>query len=93
MKLSDVIFIDQFPSLDLHGFDRDYARIKINEFIQDNYVMRNEFVVIVHGVGSGIIKKETLETLKRNKMVEEYQLFKGNIGCTIVKIKKKVKNR
>lgn len=67
MKLSDVIFIDQFPSLDLHGFDRDYARIKINEFIQDNYVMRNEFVVIVHGVGSGIIKKETLETLKEIK--------------------------
>ena len=92
MKLSDVIFIDQFPSLDLHGYDRDYARIKINEFIEDNYIMRNEFVVIVHGVGSGVLKQETLETLKRNKKVEEYQLFKGNIGCTIAKIKKKEKN-
>ena len=89
MKLSEIIFIDQFPSLDLHGFDRDYARIKINEFIQDNFVMKNEFIVIVHGVGSGILKKETLDTLKKNKKVEEYQLFKGNIGCTIAKIKKK----
>ena len=60
MKLSEIIFIDQFPSLDLHGFDRDYARIKINEFIQDNFVMKNEFIVIVHGVGSGILKQETL---------------------------------
>ena len=89
MKLSEIIFIDQFPSLDLHGFDRDYARIKINEFIQDNFVIKNEFTVIVHGVGSGILKQETLDTLKKNKKVEEYQLFKGNIGCTIAKIKKK----
>ena len=89
MKLSEIIFIDQCPSLDLHGFDRDYARIKINEFIQDNFVMKNEFIVIVHGVGSGILKQETLDTLKKNKKVEEYQLFKGNIGCTIAKIKKK----
>ena len=89
MKLSEIIFIDQFRSLDIHGFDRDYARIKINEFIQDNFVMKNEFIVIVHGVGSGILKQETLDTLKKNKKVEEYQLFKGNIGCTIAKIKKK----
>ena len=89
MKLSEIIFFFFFPSLDLHGFDRDYARIKINEFIQDNFVMKNEFIVIVHGVGSGILKQETLDTLKKNKKVEEYQLFKGNIGCTIAKIKKK----
>ncbi len=93
MKLSDIIFIDQFPSIDLHGYDRDYARIKINEFIEDNYIMNREFIVIVHGVGSGVLKQETLETLKRNKKVEEYQLFRGNIGCTIVKIKKKEKNK
>ena len=89
MKLSEIIFIDQFPSLDLHGFDSDFARMKINEFIHDNFVMKNVFIVIVHGVGSGILKQETLDTLKKNKKVEEYQLFKGNIGCTIAKIKKK----
>lgn len=92
MKLSDIIFIDQFPSLDLHGYDRDYARIKINEFVQDNYIMKNEFIVIIHGVGSGALRQETLETLKRNKKVIECQVFKGNIGCTIAKIEKKEKN-
>ncbi len=89
MKLSDILFIDQFPTLDLHGYDRDYARIKINEFIQDHYLMKDEFVTILHGVGTGALRKETSETLKRNPLVLEYQLFKGNIGCTIVKIKEK----
>ncbi len=89
MKLSDVIFIDSFPTLDLHGYDRDYARLKINEFIADQYQMGHEFITIIHGVGTGILKQETLETLKRNKKVIEYQIFKGNIGCTIAKIEKK----
>ena len=89
MHLSEILFIDQFPTLDLHGYDRDYARVKINEFISDNYIMGNEFITIVHGVGSGILKQETMDTLRKNKMVIEYQLFKGNIGCTIVKIRKK----
>jgi Mismatch repair ATPase (MutS family) len=89
MKLSEVLFIDSFPSLDLHGLDRDYARIKINEFIEDNSIIGNEFLAIVHGVGSGILKSETAETLKKNKKVIEYQLFRANIGCTIVKIVRK----
>jgi DNA-nicking Smr family endonuclease len=63
MNLSSIIFIDSLPTLDLHGFDRDYARIKINEFIDDNIVMGKEFIVIVHGVGTGILMKETAETL------------------------------
>lgn len=89
MKLSEILFIDAFSKLDLHGYDRDYARIKINEFIEDNYIMGNELIVIVHGVGSGILKNETTKTLKKNKKVIEYQLFRANIGCTIVKIRKK----
>lgn len=89
MRLSDIIFIDSYPTLDLHGYDRDTARIKILEFINDNIVMGNEFIVIVHGVGTGILRKETDEVLKRCKKVIEYQLFHGNTGCTIAKIMKK----
>lgn len=89
MKLSEVLFIESFPSLDLHGLDRDYARIKVNEFIEDNYTMGNEFVSIVHGLGEGILRSETAETLKKNKKVIEYQIFRNNIGCTIVKIVRK----
>ena len=37
------------PSLDLHGLDRDYARILINDFIRDNHKMKNYKVIIIHG--------------------------------------------
>ena len=35
------------PTIDLHGFDRDYARIMINEFIEDNYKISNHKVIII----------------------------------------------
>ena len=87
MNLEDVTFIDNLPTIDLHGFDSDYARIKINEFINDNKVMKNSIIAIVHGVGSGIIKKVTHDTLNKNKDVDSYKLFYSNTGVTVVKIK------
>lgn len=87
MNLEDVIFIDNLPTIDLHGLDRDYATIKINEFIRDNKKMGNSIVVIVHGIGSGILKKQTDLVLKKNKDVINYKLFYRNVGSTIVKIK------
>lgn len=75
------------PSLDLHGLDRDYARILINDFILDNYKLKNRKVIIVHGIGTGIIRKITMETLKNNKYVETYKLDNFNSGTTIVELK------
>ena len=75
------------PSLDLHGLDRDYARILINDFILDNYKLKNRKVIIVHGIGTGIIRKTTMETLKNNKYVETYNLDNFNSGTTIVELK------
>ena len=86
MNLEDVIFTDNLPTIDLHGFDRDYARVKINEFINDNRKMKNSIIVIVHGIGSGILKNETINTLKKNKYVIDYRLFYNNVGMTLVKI-------
>lgn len=84
--LNSVIFIDSLPKLDLHGFDRETSRVLIDDFIKDNIKMKNEFLVIVHGVGSGIIKNTTLETLKKNKLVKDYKIHNFNIGCTIVQL-------
>lgn len=87
MELKEVIFTDSLPSIDLHGYDRDSARVKVLEFINDNKLMKNEIFCIVHGIGSGIVKDEVHNTLKRSKDVLEYKLFYNNTGCTIVKIK------
>ena len=77
------------PTLDLHGIDRDYARILINDFILDNYNIKNQKVVIIHGIGTGIIRKTTQETLRKNKYVEEYKINNFNAGETLVSIRKK----
>lgn len=87
MKLTNLMFIDRFPKLDLHGFDRDSARVAINDFIHDNIKMGNEIIVIVHGLGSGIIRRTTWETLKQNKNVLDYKSDYTNRGCTIVQIR------
>lgn len=76
------------PHLDLHGYDRDYARIAINDFISDNIKMKNQKIVIIHGRGSGILKKTTQNTLKSNKYVDEYKIDNFNDGQTVVKLKK-----
>ena len=68
------IFLDNLPKIDLHGYDRDYARIEINDFIRDNYIQKNYQVLIIHGVGTGILRKTTHETLKHNKLVSSYKL-------------------
>lgn len=78
------------PSLDLHGYDREYARICINEFVKDNYKLRKETITIVHGIGTGIIRKTTQETLKRNKYVDSYKIDNFNPGMTVVKLKRMV---
>lgn len=87
MNLSEVIFIDNLPTIDLHGFDRDYARIKVLEFINDNIYMKNDIIVIVHGCGNGILKAEVHKILSKNKRVLDYKLFYNNTGSTIVKLK------
>lgn len=75
------------PTLDLHGFDRDYARIKINEFINDNHIMKNKKIIIIHGNGEGILRKACQKTLKNNKYVIDYKINNFNSGETIVNIK------
>ena len=53
-----MILYSSAPSLDLHGIDREYAKILTREFIDDNYKLRNDTIVIIHGIGTGIVKKQ-----------------------------------
>ena len=87
MELKDIIFIDSFPKLDLHGFDREIAQVATNDFIRDNKKLKNEIIVIIHGIGSGIIRKTVHETLRKNRNVLDFKTFYNNNGSTIVKIK------
>ena len=81
------IFLNRYPSVDLHGLDRDSARMVTNDFVSENLFLKNEMIVIIHGIGTGIVKKEVHEALRVNKNVIEYKIDNFNSGCTIVKLK------
>lgn len=87
--MDSIVFIDNLPSIDLHGYTRDFALIAINEFINDSIKLNNEFIVIVHGKGSGILKESCLSFLKKNKYVKDYKIWYMNDGATIVQLDKK----
>ncbi len=74
------------PTLDLHGETRASTEILVKEFINDNYKMGNYELVIIHGIGEGILKKEVHKVLKQMKLVKEFGLDNFNSGCTIVKL-------
>lgn len=86
-NLSEILFIDRFPSLDLHGYSSDIAAVAVNDFILDNIKLKNEIIVIVHGIGSGILKNRVHNTLKKNKNVLQFATYYNNNGCTIVRLK------
>ena len=87
MNIDEIIFTESLPRIDLHGLDRDTARVYTNDFIKESIKLKNQFIVIIHGIGSGILKKEVHNTLSKNKNVIEYKTIYNNNGSTIVKIK------
>ncbi len=80
------IFIARLPKIDLHGYDRESARVMVNDFIDEAVMMKYSDVIIVHGIGSGIVKDAVHRTLAQRKDIVSYHLVPNNIGCTIVKI-------
>ncbi len=86
MHLNNIIYIDSLPKIDLHGYDRETARVAINDFINDNYKIKNNLFCIVHGIGSGVLRQTTSDTLKKNKKVIDFKTYYFNQGCTIVEI-------
>ncbi len=86
MTLNEVIFINNLPTIDLHGYDRESARVAVNDFVKENVKLKNNIIVIIHGIGSHIVKTSVHETLKRNKYVLEYKLYNYNVGCTIASL-------
>ena len=60
------IFLQRYPSIDLHGYDRDSARVAVNDFVLENIILKNEFIVIIHAVG-GAIKYGKVNCFRRSR--------------------------
>lgn len=78
------IFLKNLPTLDLHGYDRESARVTTDDFINENLFLKNNKIVIIHGKGAGIVKEAVHSTLKTRKEVLNYYTDYQNDGCTIV---------
>ena len=76
-----------YPSIDLHGEFAVTAYTVVHEFISDQIKLKNEYVLIIHGKGSGKLKEEVHRILKNDKRVKKFQLDGSNTGQTIVQLK------
>ena len=82
-----MMILSKYPKIDVHGETTDTVVAVIDSFINDNYKMKEQYIVVIHGKGSGVLKKKVHELLKNNKFVDEYKLDVDNIGQTIIKLK------
>ena len=87
MNKTNDIFLDMLPNIDLHGYDRESAQVAVNDFVLESKILNREEILIIHGIGTGIVKEIVHQTLLQNKDVLDYKLASNNLGCTIVKLK------
>ena len=79
-------FINILPSIDVHGQTRDEAMFYVEDFINDNIKLGNKKIVIIHGIGTGVLKKEINTHFKRDKRINKMYGYGSNLGITIIEL-------
>lgn len=82
--IDDYLLYKNIPSIDLHGENKESALYFLNDFIDDNIMLKNELIKIIHGKGKYILKKAIHDDLRKNRRVKEYKTDIYNDGVTIV---------
>ena len=78
------------PEINLLGKTVDEALAELDKYLDDAYLSHLQTVRIVHGKGTGALRKGVHNYLKKLKYVSSYQLGEfgeGDAGVTIVKFK------
>lgn len=84
IKIINDPFTSRFPRIDIHGETQATCIAVINSFIKDNLKLKKDHIIIIHGKGTGALKKATHEHLKKCKSVKNYYIDGMNDGQTIV---------
>ena len=77
-------------SANLIGMRVDEALIQLRNYLDAALLVRYPQVTIIHGFGTGALRKAVHEYLKTCKFVEEFKLGgfnEGGSGATLVKLK------
>ena len=80
----------QSPELDLRGMDSLEAASVLTIFLDNAYMANLTQVRIIHGKGTGVLRKAVQEELKKNKHVKSYRLGvygEGEDGVTIAELR------
>lgn len=73
-------------SIKLLGCFADEAIDKLDRFLSDALVNGFSEVEIIHGTGTGVLKKVVIDYLKHYPKLQSFHGQKGNLGVTIVKL-------
>ena len=79
--------LHKYPSIDVHGENCDTIYTVIKDFITDNIKLNNLVIIIIHGKGTGILKREIHYHLQKMNEVKNFHLDYWNQGITIVELK------
>ncbi len=78
---------NNIEQLDLHGLTVDEALPRLDRFLHAAYQAGHYRVYIVHGKGSGILRREVGRFLSGHTLVRSHQLadkYHGSDGATLV---------
>ncbi|GAB6170386.1 endonuclease MutS2 [Clostridium carnis] len=76
--------------IDLRGMDSEEACFRTDKYLDEAYMSNLGEVVIVHGKGTGVLRKAINDMLKRHPHVKTYRLGvygEGGDGVTVVTLK------
>ena len=85
-KIINDPFTAKFPRLDIHGETTATCIAVIESFIKDNIKLKEKSIIIIHGKGTGALRKATHEYLKKRPKIAKYYINGLNDGETIIEL-------
>lgn len=77
------------PELDLHRLTIDEALPRVDQFLYESYVARKSSVRIIHGKGTGVLRKAVRDYLPGHYLVKSFRRAdkeEGGGGVTVVRL-------
>jgi DNA mismatch repair protein MutS2 len=76
--------------LDLHGKRYEEAMLELDKFVDDCLLNNLEFAYVVHGIGTGALKKGVEKYAKSNPQIKSFRRGtenEGGLGVTVIQFK------